>query len=460
MILKQYYLAAWPRFLSARRRGQRNRIVVDPSAISSSTWPMPGNSASDPARIPDPFSRRLRRRPSGTARPVRRHDPSGFRARAEYAFVGMKDGDSLEFPGCASKFSKRPAIRSSPFRSWSSISRNPPQDRTLFLRETPCLSETSAVPTYGRRSVGQLRTRSAPLRLRAQPAHAASRRDAGLSHSRRRFPLWKAAFLRYSLLPRRSAAFELRPAAHVERAIHLLVTADQPDAPAYFTYDAILNTRERVTLDENLEKVLHPIDLDEVLRMGTRARRSSMFGMPPTMPRGTWRAVSTSAEWAIRHLGGHRAGPRQADRDHRGAGPRRGGSVTIGPYRFRSREGYCERDGIARRPARSGMDNRARQRRTVAEELSGADPPLVLDIRSPREWAAKHIDGSVNIPLNHLQERIGEVPETAALPSIAPAGTALRSPPAFCINMADAVDRNGWRPRCLGGRPTSGGSQA
>jgi hydroxyacylglutathione hydrolase len=46
----------------------------------------------------------------------------------------------------------------------------------------------------------------------------------------------------------------------------------------------------------------------------------------------------------------------------------------------------------------------------VAEELAGANPPLVLDIRNPREWAAKHIDGSVNIPLNHLQERIGEVP--------------------------------------------------
>jgi rhodanese-related sulfurtransferase len=46
----------------------------------------------------------------------------------------------------------------------------------------------------------------------------------------------------------------------------------------------------------------------------------------------------------------------------------------------------------------------------VAEELAGADPPLVLDIRNPREWAAGHIDGSVNIPLNHLQERIGEIP--------------------------------------------------
>ncbi len=46
----------------------------------------------------------------------------------------------------------------------------------------------------------------------------------------------------------------------------------------------------------------------------------------------------------------------------------------------------------------------------VAEELAGADPPMVLDIRNPREWATKHIDGSVNIPLNHLQQRIAEVP--------------------------------------------------
>ena len=32
-----------------------------------------------------------------------------------------------------------------------------------------------------------------------------------------------------------------------------------------------------------------------------------------------------------------------------------------------------------------------------------------MDVRTPREWAAKHIDGSVNIPLNHLQERIAEI---------------------------------------------------
>jgi rhodanese-related sulfurtransferase len=46
----------------------------------------------------------------------------------------------------------------------------------------------------------------------------------------------------------------------------------------------------------------------------------------------------------------------------------------------------------------------------VAKELASADPPLLLDVRNPREWATKHIDGSVNIPLNHLQERIAEIP--------------------------------------------------
>jgi rhodanese-related sulfurtransferase len=46
----------------------------------------------------------------------------------------------------------------------------------------------------------------------------------------------------------------------------------------------------------------------------------------------------------------------------------------------------------------------------ASNELASAEPPLVLDIRNPREWATKHIAGSVNIPLNHLQERIAEVP--------------------------------------------------
>jgi hydroxyacylglutathione hydrolase len=51
----------------------------------------------------------------------------------------------------------------------------------------------------------------------------------------------------------------------------------------------------------------------------------------------------------------------------------------------------------------------------VAEELASSNPPMVLDVRNPREWATKHIDGSVNVPLNHLRDRIAEIPRDRRL---------------------------------------------
>ncbi|MBV8997918.1 MAG: MBL fold metallo-hydrolase, partial [Solirubrobacterales bacterium] len=45
------------------------------------------------------------------------------------------------------------------------------------------------------------------------------------------------------------------------------VTADLPDAPAYFTYDAVLNTRERPTLDQALERELRPLALEQALEL-------------------------------------------------------------------------------------------------------------------------------------------------------------------------------------------------
>src|SRR4029079_14836401 len=44
-----------------------------------------------------------------------------------------------------------------------------------------------------------------------------------------------------------------------------IVTADQPDAPPYFTFDAVLNSRERPTLDESLARQLNPMTLGQVL---------------------------------------------------------------------------------------------------------------------------------------------------------------------------------------------------
>ena len=49
---------------------------------------------------------------------------------------------------------------------------------------------------------------------------------------------------------------------------------------------------------------------------------------------------------------------------------------------------------------------------TLAEQLRSSEPPAVLDVRGEQEWQDKRIEGSINIPVNELQERIGEVPTT------------------------------------------------
>ena len=51
-----------------------------------------------------------------------------------------------------------------------------------------------------------------------------------------------------------------------ERFIEI-VTSDQPDTPAYFTYDAVLNARERPTLADALERELRPLSLAELLEL-------------------------------------------------------------------------------------------------------------------------------------------------------------------------------------------------
>ena len=191
-----------------------------------------------------------------------------------------------------------------------------------------------------------------------------------------------------------------------------LVTADQPDAPPYFTYDAILNTRERATLEKNLKQVLHPVDLAEVLRMGDAGTQIL--------------DVRDAAEYAKGHLAGSiniGLGGQYAtwagtvlDRTKpiviiAEPGREQEAAVRLGRIGFDHVKGYLQggMEALAGRPDLLGRTERV-SAPMVAEELASADPPLLLDIRNPREWATEHIASSVNIPLNHLQERIAEIP--------------------------------------------------
>jgi rhodanese-related sulfurtransferase len=191
-----------------------------------------------------------------------------------------------------------------------------------------------------------------------------------------------------------------------------LVTADQPDAPAYFTYDAILNTRERATLDRNLEQVLQPIELDEVLRMGDAGAQVLDVRDPGEYAKGHLAGSiniglgGQYATWAGTVL--DRAKPIVIIAE---PGREQEAALRLGRIGFDHVKGYLRHgmEALAGRPDLVWPTERL-SAPMLAEELAGPDSPVVLDIRSPREWATKHIGSSINIPLNHLQERIGELP--------------------------------------------------
>jgi rhodanese-related sulfurtransferase len=191
-----------------------------------------------------------------------------------------------------------------------------------------------------------------------------------------------------------------------------LVTADQPDAPPYFTYDAILNTRERATLQENLDLVHKPVALREVLEMGDRGAQLLDVRDPEQYAKGHL-AGSVNiglggqyATWAGTVL----------DRDRpiviiAEPGREQEAALRLGRIGFDHVRGYLEggMEALAERPDLVWPTERVSVL-IAAEDLAGGELLQLLDVRTPHEWTARHIEGSLNIPLNRLQERIDEVP--------------------------------------------------
>ena len=89
-----------------------------------------------------------------------------------------------------------------------------------------------------------------------------------------------------------------------------------------------------------------------------------------------------------------------------------------------------------------GLDNKSG---SIAEyQQKGA---LVLDVRTPSEYAGGHIKGSKNIPLNELPTRIQEVKKLNK-PVIACCQSGMRSSQATQFlqkNGIDVVNGGGWR---------------
>jgi len=61
----------------------------------------------------------------------------------------------------------------------------------------------------------------------------------------------------------------------------------------------------------------------------------------------------------------------------------------------------------------------------LLQELAGPNPPAVIDVRSPREYEAGHLDGALNIPVEQMRDRLANVP--ASRPVAVHCGVGYRS---------------------------------
>jgi rhodanese-related sulfurtransferase len=52
---------------------------------------------------------------------------------------------------------------------------------------------------------------------------------------------------------------------------------------------------------------------------------------------------------------------------------------------------------------------------TAAERMAQTNPPLVIDVRAPRERAEKTIGGTMHMPLNTLRSSMSDVPRDRPL---------------------------------------------
>lgn len=190
-----------------------------------------------------------------------------------------------------------------------------------------------------------------------------------------------------------------------------IVTAEQPEAPDYFVHDAILNRQDRQSLEHAMQSSQQPLELEQVVELQQAGAQIV--------------DVRDAVEFAGAHLNGSinigldgkyatwcgtvldRESPIVVVADD---GREEEAIMRLGRIGFDHVEGYLK-GGPAALDHHSDLVATVDRMtaKALAEALERPDPPLVVDIRSPKEYAPAHIKGSLNIPLNQLKDRLNEL---------------------------------------------------
>jgi hydroxyacylglutathione hydrolase len=344
----------------------------------------------------------------------------GAAAKAAYAFTPLHDGDIVEFGRVRLKILETPghtpesisiivydldAANASDAQPYAVLTGD-----TLFIGDVG-RPDLRAALGWSANQLGSMlfdslkKILALPDASLVYPAHGAGSLCGKAISKETVSTLGEQRRLNYALQPMTKEAFIQ------------VVSADQPEAPPYFTYDAVLNSEERPTLDEALAREMNPLTLDAVLALQSNGAQILDTRDPD--------------EFAAAHLAGSinvglsgqyatwvgtvldRKNPIVIIAD---PGRENESAIRLGRIGFDHVAGYL-RNGLlslTSRPDKVAFTERL-SAPFAAELLSASNPPLAVDVRAPSERAQKHIDGSLTIPLNRLMENLQSLPKNRPL---------------------------------------------
>ena len=329
----------------------------------------------------------------------------GAQANAEFAFIPLKDGGVLELG------SLRFTALETPGHTLESISvllhdtsSNTERPHAVFTGDTLFIGDVgrpdlqASIGITAEELAGKLydslreKLMTLPDETLVYPAHGAGSLCGAKMSKETVSTIGEQRRTNYALQPMERREF-------VD-----LLTAEERESPAYFSYDAVLNTKEHATLDVTLQKALTPLSLDDVL-----ALRDSDAQLLDTRDGADFARAHLAGSLNI-GLGGQYAtwAGSLLDRDRpivviAEPGYEEQSAMRLGRIGFDHIAGYLDQ-GIAaleaRRELADGWDRLGPAE--LQELLDSAVPPVVIDVRTEREHAAKKIEGSVNLPLSRL----------------------------------------------------------
>jgi glyoxylase-like metal-dependent hydrolase (beta-lactamase superfamily II)/rhodanese-related sulfurtransferase len=193
-----------------------------------------------------------------------------------------------------------------------------------------------------------------------------------------------------------------------------IVRADQPDAPEYFVYDAIKNREERVSLEESMKRSMVALGLEDVLRLRNQGAQvvdvregidfdaghlSGVLNVGLQGKYATWAGSLLSHDEPIVVIA-EEGGEEEA-------------IMRLGRIGFDNVVGYLG-GGVTALDGRPELTQSVERITATAlqEKLEAEEKITILDVRSPQERESGTIENSISVPLNHLAERISEVPQS------------------------------------------------